>query len=102
LIYVVKYLFCSGFTIFCNEVLFDPHNEVVLEGTFNQLMENIGGQKFVNVCSQKIICEWLLMTDSKNKRQVCITQKLKERRKEVVEDGGQPNRSETTMAKTMA
>jgi len=48
-----------------DKVLPDPCNKVVFEGAFDQLMENIRGQEFVNVCSRKIIGEWLLMTGSK-------------------------------------
>jgi hypothetical protein len=59
LIYVIKYLFRLSITIFCNEILSDPRNEVVLEGPFDQLMENIRGQEFMNVCSRKMICERL-------------------------------------------
>jgi hypothetical protein len=54
-----------GFTMFSDEVLPNPCNEVVFEGAFDQLMENIGGQEFVNVCSWKIVGEWLLMTGGK-------------------------------------
>lgn len=59
LIYVIKYLFRLGFTIFCNKILSDPRHEVVLEGSFDQLMEKIGGQEFMDICSRKMICEWL-------------------------------------------
>jgi hypothetical protein len=65
LIYVVHYLICVGFTMFFDEVLPNPFNEVVFEGAFDQLMENIRGQELVNVCSWKIVGEWLLMTGGK-------------------------------------
>jgi hypothetical protein len=51
--------------MFFDEVLPNPCNKMVFEGAFDQLMENIGGQEFVNVCSWEIVGEWLLMTGTK-------------------------------------
>jgi len=64
-IYLIDYLICTSFPMCYDKVLPDPCNKVVFEGAFDQLMENIRGQEFVNVCSRKVIGEWLLMTGSK-------------------------------------
>jgi hypothetical protein len=61
LIYVIQYLICAGFAMFSDKVLPNPCNKVVFEGAFDQLMENIGGQEFMNVCSWELMGEWLLM-----------------------------------------
>jgi hypothetical protein len=42
-----------------NEVFFDPCYKVIFEGPFNNLMKQIGGYEFVNVCTWKVIGEGL-------------------------------------------
>jgi len=46
---------------------FNPGYQVVLEGSFHDLMKEVRGNKFVYVCPWKLICEGL-------KIQVRITQ----------------------------
>jgi hypothetical protein len=42
-----------------SEEVLDPGNEMVLKGSFDELMENIWGNQFVYVCSREIVGEWL-------------------------------------------
>lgn len=41
------------------EILPDPRNKMVLEGTLDELVEKVGGNKLVNVCPREVICERL-------------------------------------------
>ena len=41
------------------QVLANPGDEVVLEGALDQLMEDVGGYKLVNICTRKICSKWL-------------------------------------------
>jgi len=42
-----------------DEIFLHPFNDVVLERPFNNLMQDVGGQKLVNVGPGKICSEWL-------------------------------------------
>jgi hypothetical protein len=43
----------------CNKVILDPLYEVVLEDTFNQLVEQVRGEKFMNIGARKIMSKRL-------------------------------------------
>ena len=53
LINVVKYPLCFCHWVFRFDPFIHPCNEMVLEATFNQLMQNVGCQKLMNICSGK-------------------------------------------------
>lgn len=41
------------------DILFNPRHNVVFERALDHLMEDIGGDQFVNVCTRKLSCEGL-------------------------------------------
>lgn len=46
------------------QVLLNPGDKVVFEGTFDKLMQDIRGQKFMDVGTWIIIRKWLLLLES--------------------------------------
>lgn len=42
-----------------DKVLSDPCDKVILEGSLDQLMEKVPRKKLVDVCSRKVVREWL-------------------------------------------
>lgn len=45
--------------MFVIEITTDPVDQVVFEGSFYELMQNIRRYKFVDVCARKFFCKWL-------------------------------------------
>ena len=45
--------------MFVFKVLIHPLNEVVLEHSFDELVEQVRSDKFIYICVQKVLCERL-------------------------------------------
>lgn len=56
---IVHDLLCMRRTMSDNEIFFNPRYEVILEYPFYDLMEKIGGNKFMNIGAWKIVRERL-------------------------------------------
>jgi hypothetical protein len=56
---VIKDLICASLAMHRYKILCNPINEVILEDAFNQLVQQIRCDKFVDVGSREIIREWL-------------------------------------------
>ena len=41
------------------KILLDPGDEVVLESTFDRLMEEVRSEQLVNICTREVGCKWL-------------------------------------------
>lgn len=41
------------------QVRLDPCDDMVLERAFDKLVEEVGREKFMNVGTGEVICEWL-------------------------------------------
>jgi hypothetical protein len=55
-----RYYLCSALLrIGAFQIITDPCNEVVFETSLNELMEQIRGDQFVDICTGKMDCEWL-------------------------------------------
>ena len=48
-----------SFPVFAFKVLTGPLDEMVLEHTLDNLVEDIRGDQLVDVCAREVICEWL-------------------------------------------
>lgn len=54
------------------DVGFDPRYKVVFECSFDDLVQDVGGKKFVNICAWKVLGKWLLMdSGAKTSVNVC-------------------------------
>jgi hypothetical protein len=49
----------SCFSVDALKILTHPLNEMILEGPFDDLMEKIRGEDFMDVCARKVCCERL-------------------------------------------
>jgi hypothetical protein len=56
---IVHDLLCMCRTMSDDEIFFNPRYEVILEYPFYNLMEKIGGNKFMNIGAWKIVGERL-------------------------------------------
>lgn len=56
---VVDVLLCTRFPVGLLQIFADPRNDVVLEGSLDYLMEEVGGDELVYVRSRKVIGERL-------------------------------------------
>lgn len=56
---IIHDFLCVCCTMRSNQVILDPGNEVIFECALDHLMEKIGRNEFMNVCSRKIVGEWL-------------------------------------------
>ena len=45
--------------MFVFEIFTHPINEVIFEDAFDDLMEEIWGYQFINICVGKMFCKWL-------------------------------------------
>lgn len=59
MINIVKYFFWFFFPMSFFEIVVNPGHQMVLENSFNKLMEEIWSDEFMYVGSRKIIGEWL-------------------------------------------
>ena len=59
MINVLNNLQCPRFAIGMVQVFIDPRHDVILEDTFDELVEEIRRQEFMNICTWKSMCEWL-------------------------------------------
>lgn len=48
-------------TMFVDKVLLNPCDDVILERPFDQLVEDIGGNEFINIGTRKVLRKWLDM-----------------------------------------
>ena len=56
---VFQHFVCVCFSMCIDEPLSDPINNVIFESTFDDLVEEVRGYHFKNVCLWKMCCEWL-------------------------------------------
>lgn len=56
---LIEHIFPSSVAIFADEVLSNPCDEMILEGTFDELMEEVAGHHLVYIGSREVIREWL-------------------------------------------
>lgn len=59
LIDIIQNVICPSSPMGNNEVFFHPSYEVILKGSFNDLMEEIRSDELVYISSWKVICEGL-------------------------------------------
>jgi hypothetical protein len=57
---VIENLVCFFFAISQNNIILDPCHQMVLEDPFDELVQDIGGDQFMDVGSWKIFCKGLL------------------------------------------
>ena len=50
---------CLCLSMFAFEILTHPINEVIFEDAFDDLMEEIWGYQFINICVGKMFCKRL-------------------------------------------
>jgi hypothetical protein len=58
-VYIIQDLIRPCFSICQAEIALNPGNEMVLKGAFDDLMEEVGGEKFMYVCTGKVVRERL-------------------------------------------
>jgi len=56
---ICHYRSCCSRAIYKNEILTNPGDEMVLKRAFNDLVEEIRAQQFVDIGAGKSGCEWL-------------------------------------------
>jgi hypothetical protein len=64
---VIKYRLSNTIAVLHIEKLLNPVHKMVLESAFDQLMQNIEGEQYVNVCAGEIVCERLCSSTGKKK-----------------------------------
>ena len=57
---LIKDWACLGLPMFTFKILAHPIDKVIFENPFDELMEEVGGYQFMNVCMGKIVCKWLV------------------------------------------
>ena len=48
-----------GFPTFSFEVFDHPINKVIFEDSFNELVEDVWGDQFIDICTREMLSEWL-------------------------------------------
>jgi hypothetical protein len=56
---VVHYLLTLFLAVLRKDVVFDPFDQVILECAFDNLVEEVWRDEFMNVGPRKAVCEWL-------------------------------------------
>ena len=58
---IIHYLICFCYSAVGDRtnIFFHPGNKMVLERALDELVQNVGCEKLVYVCTGKVICEWL-------------------------------------------
>ena len=56
---VIHYLLCTSLSMNENEIFVYPGDEMVFEGSFDDLMEEVGREKLVNIRSRKLMSKGL-------------------------------------------
>ena len=56
---VIENFFCSSSAVCEFQVILNPGNQMVLEGTFDELVENVWCDQFMNIGSWEVVCERL-------------------------------------------
>lgn len=59
LVNIIHNLICCCSRMIGIDILSHPRYQMVLKCSFDQLMKQIWGDKFVNICTFEIICKWL-------------------------------------------
>ena len=59
LINLIQYCICTSLAMYSNQVLLHPHNKMVLERPFDDLMEEVWCYKLMDICTWEVISEWL-------------------------------------------
>ena len=52
---VLGYLTGTRFVMFNSQVFVDPSDDVVLEGSLHNLMEEVGGEELVDISSREMV-----------------------------------------------
>lgn len=52
-------LFCSLSSMYGNEIFFHPHNKMILEYPFYNLVKEVRGEQFIDVSTWEVVCERL-------------------------------------------
>jgi hypothetical protein len=58
---------CASLSMFFEQILVNPHYNMILECPFDDLMEQIRCQEFMDVSMRKAMCEWLQESASEYK-----------------------------------
>ena len=60
MVYILDYVKCMTLTMSLEKVLLNPFNNVIFECPFDELMQKVWSEEFMNISTRKLVSEWLV------------------------------------------